>query len=44
MSIMKYIQLEPREEIAIIRINRQEALNAMNIDVIYELSITIDIL
>ena len=43
MSIMKYIQLEPREEIAIIRINRQEALNAMNIDVITELSKTIDI-
>jgi 3-hydroxypropionyl-coenzyme A dehydratase len=40
---MKYIQLEPREEIAIIRINRQEALNAMNIDVITELSKTIDI-
>ena len=39
---MKYIQLEPREEIAIIRINRQEALNAMNIDVITELSKTID--
>jgi 3-hydroxypropionyl-coenzyme A dehydratase len=40
---MKYIQLDPREEIAIIRINRQEALNAMNIDVIAELSTTIDI-
>ena len=40
---MKYIQLEPREEIAIIRINRQEALNAINIDVITELSKTIDI-
>lgn len=43
MSTMKYIQLEPREEIAIIRINRPEALNAMNIDVIAELSRTIDI-
>jgi 3-hydroxypropionyl-coenzyme A dehydratase len=43
MSNMKYIQLEPQEEIAIIRINRQEALNAMNIDVITELSKTIDI-
>lgn len=40
---MKYIQLEPREEIAIIRINRPEALNAMNVDVIAELSRTIDI-
>jgi enoyl-CoA hydratase/carnithine racemase len=36
MSTMKYIQLEPREEIAIIRINRPEALNAMNVDVIAE--------
>jgi 3-hydroxypropionyl-coenzyme A dehydratase len=43
MSTMKYIQLEPREEIAIIRINRPEALNAMNVDVIAELSRTIDI-
>jgi 3-hydroxypropionyl-coenzyme A dehydratase len=43
MSTMKYIQLEPREEIAIVRINRPEALNAMNIDVISELSRTIDI-
>src|SRR5215210_4724171 len=43
MSIMKYIQLEPREEIAIIRINRPEALNAMNVDVIAGLSKTIDI-
>jgi 3-hydroxypropionyl-coenzyme A dehydratase len=43
MSTMKYVQLEPREEIAIIRINRPEALNAMNVDVIAELSRTIDI-
>ncbi len=43
MSSMKYIQLEPREEIVIIRINRPEALNAMNNDVIAELSRTIDI-
>lgn len=43
MSSMKYIQLEPREEIAIIRINRPEALNAMNVDVLAELSRTIDI-
>ena len=42
--MMKYIQLEPLQDIAIIRINRQEALNAMNIDVISELSRTIDIL
>lgn len=44
MSTMKYIQLEPQADIAIVRINRQEALNAMNIDVISELSRTIDIL
>lgn len=41
---MKYIQLEPLGDIAIVRINRQEALNAMNVDVIAELSRTIDIL
>jgi 3-hydroxypropionyl-coenzyme A dehydratase len=44
MSTMKYIQLEPQADIAIVRINRPEALNAMNIDVISELSRTIDIL
>lgn len=43
MSSMKYIQLEPRGEIAIIKINRPEALNAVNTDVITELSRTIDI-
>ncbi len=42
-SSMKYIQLEPLGEIAIIRINRPEALNAMNIDVIAELSRAIEI-
>jgi 3-hydroxypropionyl-coenzyme A dehydratase len=41
---MKYIQLEPQEDVAIVRINRPEALNAMNVDVISELSRTIDIL
>jgi 3-hydroxypropionyl-coenzyme A dehydratase len=44
MSTMKYIQLEPQGDIAIVRINRQEALNAMNTDVISELSRAIDIL
>lgn len=44
MSNMKYIQLEPQGEIAVLRINRPEALNAMNIDVISELSRTVDIL
>jgi 3-hydroxypropionyl-coenzyme A dehydratase len=41
---MKYIQLEPQDDIAILRINRPEALNAMNVDVISELSKMIDIL
>lgn len=40
---MKYIQLAPQGEIALLRINRPEALNAMNIDVISELSRTVDI-
>ncbi|MFL6318745.1 MAG: enoyl-CoA hydratase/isomerase family protein [Nitrososphaeraceae archaeon] len=40
---MKYIQLEPLGDIAIIKINRPEALNALNLDVIAELSRTIDI-
>lgn len=42
MSNVKYIQLESQGEIAILRINRPEALNAMNIEVISELSQTID--
>jgi 3-hydroxypropionyl-coenzyme A dehydratase len=44
MSTLKYIQLEPQGDIAILRINRPEALNAMNVDVISELSKMIDIL
>ena len=43
MSTMKYIQLEPLGDIAIIKINRPDALNAVNTDVIAELSLTIDI-
>src|SRR5919106_1291425 len=43
MSTMKYIQLEPQGDIAVIRINRPEALNAINVDVIAELSRAIDI-
>lgn len=43
MSTMKYIQLEPQDDIAILRINRPAALNAMNVDVISELSKMIDI-
>lgn len=44
MSTMKYIQLEPQGDIAILRINRPEALNAMNLDVLSELSKMIDII
>ncbi len=40
---MKYIQIEPLEDICLLRINRPEALNAMNTDVIAELSRSIDI-
>ncbi|NOJ29675.1 MAG: enoyl-CoA hydratase [Nitrososphaeraceae archaeon] len=40
---MKYVQLESLNDVAIIRINRPEALNALNIDVLSELSRTIDI-
>ena len=39
---MKYIDLSVQDEISIIKINRPEALNAMNVDVIDELSSTID--
>jgi 3-hydroxypropionyl-coenzyme A dehydratase len=41
---MKYIQLDPQGDIALVKINRPEALNAMNTDVIAELSRTIDII
>lgn len=44
MSSMKYIQLDPQGDIALVKINRPEALNAMNTDVIAELSRTIDII
>lgn len=43
MSTMKYIQIEPLGEVCLLRINRPEALNAMNTDVIAELSRSIDI-
>jgi 3-hydroxypropionyl-coenzyme A dehydratase len=42
MSNLKYIQLESQGEVAILRINRPEALNAMNTEVISELSQTVD--
>jgi 3-hydroxypropionyl-coenzyme A dehydratase len=43
MSTMKYIQIEPIGEVCLLRINRPEALNAMNSEVIAELSRSIDI-
>jgi 3-hydroxypropionyl-coenzyme A dehydratase len=43
MSTLKYVLLEPMGDVAIIKINRPEALNSMNIDVIWELSKTLDI-
>ena len=44
MSSMKYIVLEPMDDVALVKINRPQALNSMNVDVIWELSKTIDIL
>jgi 3-hydroxypropionyl-coenzyme A dehydratase len=41
---MKYIQIDLQNDVAILRINRPEALNAMNLDVISELSRSIDII
>ncbi|MDQ4072779.1 MAG: enoyl-CoA hydratase-related protein [Thermoproteota archaeon] len=41
---MKYIQIDLQNDIAILKINRPEALNAMNLDVISELSRAIDII
>jgi len=43
MSALSYIQTERRlDDIAIITINRPEVLNAINVDVITELSSAID--
>jgi 3-hydroxypropionyl-coenzyme A dehydratase len=44
MSTLKYVLLEPMGDVAIIKINRPEALNSMNVDVIWELSKTLDII
>lgn len=41
---MKYVQLDLSNDIAILKINRPEALNAMNLDVIAELTRAIDII
>jgi 3-hydroxypropionyl-coenzyme A dehydratase len=42
MSNLKYIQIETDENIGIVKINRSEALNAMNSDVVSDLSNAID--
>ena len=41
---MKYVQIDLSNDIAILKINRPEALNAMNLDVIAELNRAIDII
>lgn len=41
---MKYVQIDLSSDIAILKINRPEALNAMNLDVIAELTRAIDII
>ena len=44
MSSMKYVQIDLQNDIAVLKINRPEALNAMNLDVISELSRAIDLI
>ncbi len=44
MSSMKYVQIDLQNDIAILKIHRPEALNAMNLDVISELSRAIDLI
>ncbi len=44
MSSMKYVQIDLQNDIAILKINRPEALNAMNLDVISELTRAIDLI
>jgi 3-hydroxypropionyl-coenzyme A dehydratase len=44
MSSMKYVQIDLQADIAILKIHRPEALNAMNLDVIAELSRAIDLI
>ncbi|MBA3750203.1 MAG: enoyl-CoA hydratase/isomerase family protein [Nitrosopumilus sp.] len=41
---MKYVQIDLQNDIAILKIHRPEALNAMNLDVISELSRAIDLI
>jgi 3-hydroxypropionyl-coenzyme A dehydratase len=42
MSSQQYIQVERKEDVAVVRINRPEKLNAMNIDTIKEMGSTMD--
>lgn len=44
MSSMKYVQIDLSGDIAVLKINRPEALNAMNLDVIADLSRAVDII
>lgn len=44
MSSMKYVQIDLQNDVAILKIHRPEALNAMNLDVISELSRAIDLI
>jgi 3-hydroxypropionyl-coenzyme A dehydratase len=44
MSSMKYVQIDLQNDVAIRKINRPEALNAMNLDVISELTRAIDLI
>ncbi|MGN6559212.1 MAG: enoyl-CoA hydratase/isomerase family protein [Candidatus Nitrosocosmicus sp.] len=41
---MRYIQIDLQNDIALLKINRPEALNAMNLDVIHELTRAIDLI
>ncbi|HLL61218.1 MAG TPA: enoyl-CoA hydratase/isomerase family protein, partial [Candidatus Nitrosocosmicus sp.] len=41
---MKYVQIDLQNDVAVLKIHRPEALNAMNLDVISELSRAIDLI
>ncbi len=44
MSSMKYVQIDLQNDVAVLKIHRPEALNAMNLDVLSELSRAIDLI
>ncbi len=44
MSSMKYVQIDLQNDVAVLKIHRPEALNAINLDVISELSRAIDLI